>query len=666
MQSELLKAALTHHERGWSVFPVKSGSKQPLIEWKSYQEKPASQEEIKQWWRQYPDANIGLVTGEVSGLIVLDYDDQKGEDYVRDKGIPVTPCVKTKRGKHIYFKHPGFSVQNFAKKEGLDLRGDGGFVLLPPSVHSSGVRYEWLTSPTEELATPPEWLLSLIDKKEDHPPLTQSEISEMLDGVSEGSRHATATKIAGHLIGKNLDPAEVLKLMSDWNSKNKPPLPEKEIERITTDFSQAKLQEEKEQKTKKKKQKKLKEETKTVIPGLIHLVREDGKVKYLVGDVNNLEIKETYFANETIYRPKQDLPIKMPGNDILREETDLDWHELLDEIVLFIETYLELPDKSGYLLLALWVFHTYLVEKFDKTPLLYFYGIKETGKTRAGEVLDELAFRCERLTSPTEATLFRAAHYFKGTLIIDELKLWGKDGNLEVARLIKSRYKRGLMVSRCNMENQGEDQIEYFDVFAPLVICTTESIPDIIESRCLTFLMQKNISPLVEENIDEEKSRELRNKLTIFRATFLHKELPESPPIARRRLNEILTPLYRILLLVDPERKDEFKEIVEEITKAREEEEGMTLEAEIIKEMLNYEEETTSRQFLTVEIVRRLNEDRFEKDKLSNMLVSLRIKRMGFRKIRLRNGKMGFEIDPELLEKLKLSFRITEELGGGT
>ncbi|MBA7491439.1 hypothetical protein ES702_01985 [subsurface metagenome] len=221
------------------------------------------------------------------------------------------------------------------------------------------------------------------------------------------------------------------------------------------------------------------------------------------------------------------------------------------------------------------------------------------------------------------------------------------------------------MVSRCNLENKGEDQIEYFDVFAPLVLCTTESIPDIIESRCITFLMQKNISPLVEEDIDEEKGQKLRNKLTIFRATFLHKELPESEPVARRRLNEILTPLYQILLLVDPERKEEFKKIVKRLTKAREEEEGMTLEAEIIKEILNYEEETTSKQFLTVEIVRRLNEDRFEKDKLSNMLVSLRIKRMGFRKIRLQNGKMGFDIDPELLERLKLSFRITQELGGG-
>ena len=496
-----------------------------------------------------------------------------------------------------------------------------------------------------------------IQEKEYNPFLKGRDVIIIPDNDEEGAKHLA--QIAGSLQGvaKNIRvlrlPGEGIKDVSDWLAQ-KGSTKERFLELIK------KVEEWKEEKSKKKAKKtRVKEETKTLIPGLIHLVREDGKVKYLLGDVNNLKIKETYLTNETIYRPKQNLPIKMPGNDILQEETDIDWQELLDEIILFIYDYLELPDDSGYLLMALWVLHTYLVEKFNKTPLMYFYGVKETGKSRAGEVLEELAFRCERLTSPTEATLFRAADYFKGTLIIDEIKLWGRDGNLEVARLIKSRYKRGLMVSRCNMEQKGEDQIEYFDVFAPLVICTTESIPDIIESRCITFLMQKNIRSNVEKEIDEERSRKLRNKLTIFRATFLDKELPESKPIARRRLNEILFPLYQILLLMDPQQKDKFKKIVEGMMKSKEEEEGMTLEAEIIKEILNYEEETTSREFLTVEIARRLNEERFKKDELSNMLVSLRIKRLGFRKIRLRNGKMGFEINPELLEKLKLQYKIS-------
>ncbi|GAI36027.1 unnamed protein product, partial [marine sediment metagenome] len=260
----------------------------------------------------------------------------------------------------------------------------------------------------------------------------------------------------------------------------------------------------------------------------------------------------------------QDLPICYIKPDILEESRELDYSHLLKDVIRFIKSYLELPEESGYLILALWVFHTYLIEKFNVTPIIYSYGLMETGKTRTCEVMRELAYKCETMTSPTEATLFRSAEYFKNTLVIDEVRLWGKDGNEEVARLIKSRYKRGLKVSRINMgkDKKGEDQVEYFDVFSPLMISTTESIPDIIESRCIRFTMQKNVNPNVERDIDKDLAGDLRNKLTIFRANYMDKELKEVEDISRRRLNEILKPLYQIIMEIDPDRKDDFKLIV--------------------------------------------------------------------------------------------------------
>ena len=412
----------------------------------------------------------------------------------------------------------------------------------------------------------------------------------------------------------------------------------------------------KNEKEKRTPKEKVKEETKTLIPDLIHLVRDNEKVKYLLKNENGLYVQENYTVDDIIYTPKQNLPIKMPTIDILEEPIDIKWNELLEQVVSFIKNYLELPTDTDYLLLALWIFHTYLIEKFNETPILYFYGVKETGKTRAGEVLQELAFRCERLTSPTEATLFRSAHYFKTSLIVDEIKLWGLDGNPEVARLIKSRYKRGLMVSRCNLDNRGEDQIEYFDVFSPLVICTTETIPDTIESRCITFLMQKNARAEVERVIDQDLTRRLRNKLTIFRSNYLEKDLPETDQIARRRLNEIMLPLYQVLMLIDSERKEAFKMIVEGIETAKEEEEGLSLEAEFVKEIIKYQEETRESIFLTTEITERMNKERSGREIISNMLTSSRIKRLGFQKTRLKNGRMGFKINSGLLKKLALQF----------
>ncbi|MEA1965112.1 MAG: hypothetical protein U9O41_08355, partial [Candidatus Aerophobetes bacterium] len=197
-----------------------------------------------------------------------------------------------------------------------------------------------------------------------------------------------------------------------------------------------------------------------------------------------------------------------------------------------------------------------------------------------------------------------------------------------------------------------------FDVFAPLVICTTESIPDAIESRCITFLMQKNARAGVEKLIDESKARKLRNKLTLFRANYLDQNLPEARQIARRRLNEILLPLYQTLMLVGPERKEEFKMIVEEMEKAKEEEEGLSLEAEIVEEIINYWKDTGEKAFLTTEISGRLNREKTDKEKITNRLIGMRAKRLGFEKVRLANGKRGFRINLELLEKLALQFKL--------
>jgi len=409
---------------------------------------------------------------------------------------------------------------------------------------------------------------------------------------------------------------------------------------------------------------KLKDRIKTIIPNLIHLVRDQGRTKYLLCKNNQFVIEDYFIEEDKRYSPKQNLPIKMLNPSILKRSFNLDTAQLVTEIDDFIKSYLEMPLDSDYLVLALWVFHTYLIEKFNTTPILYFYGVKETGKSRAGEVLSELAFRTQRLTSLTEATLFRSVELFKPTLIIDEIRLWGRGGNQGLADLMKTTYKRGLKVSRVNMNKNGEDQIEHFDTFTPLVICTTESIPDIIESRCILFTMQKNRNPQIEKMIDKKWANDLRERLTIFRASYITKELPEAQSIARGRLNEIMFPLYQALLMVEPERKNEFIDIVKRIQKNKENEEGMSLEAEIIKAIDDEYQQNQNKRFLTKSISERLNESRSENEKISDRAVSSRIKRLGFDKIRFKNGRMGFRINEERLESLKTNYKITHDPEG--
>jgi len=396
--------------------------------------------------------------------------------------------------------------------------------------------------------------------------------------------------------------------------------------------------------------------TKTLIPGLVHLVKDGNIVYYLLQMDSQFYIEETHLLGEGITcRPKQDLPICYIGKDILDEPRDIDLRNLLKKIIKFIKDYLELSEEKGYLILALWVLHTYLIEQFNVTPIIYFYGLKETGKTRAGEVLEQLAFRCERLTSPTEATLFRSAEYFKTALIIDEIQLWGKNGNAEVERLIKSRYKRGLKVNRCNLNKAGEDQIEYFDVFAPLIISTTFDIPLIIQDRAIRFLMQKNANPGVEKNIDKELAHKLRNQLTVFRANYLDKKLKEVKPVSRRRLNEIMKPLYQILKIADPDKEKEFKLIVKDLEKDRQSEEGFTSTAQVVDVLVNFYNEEGEEFLSTKELTNKLNEGKSIEEETKLARVGWLLKPLGFQKIK-REGKLGYIIDLKTLNHLTERF----------
>ena len=408
----------------------------------------------------------------------------------------------------------------------------------------------------------------------------------------------------------------------------------------------------------------LKDRTKSIVPDLIHLVGDQGRTKYLFCKNGQWLIEDYFIQDNKRYSPKQNLPIKILKPNIINRSLNLDIARLATEIDTFIKSYLEMPLDSDYLILSMWIFHTYLIENFNTTPILYFYGVKETGKSRAGEVLNELAFRAQRLTSLTEATLFRSVELFKPTLIIDEIKLLGKGGNQGLADLMKTTYKRGLKVSRINLNKYGEDQIEYFDTFSPLVICTTETIPDIIESRCILFIMQKNSNPQIEKMIDKKWANDLRERLTVFRANYINKELPEAQHIARGRLNEIMFPLYQSLLLFGPERKDEFIDTVKRIQKNKENEDGMSLEAEIVKAINDEYQQNHNKQFLTQSISKRLNEIRSENENISDRVVSSRIKRLGFDKIRFKNGRMGFRINEERLGCLKNKYRITHDAEG--
>ena len=144
MENTKLKAALKYRNLGFSVIPV-GKDKTPFFQWAKYQTRKASLDEIKQWWAKWPEANVAIVTGQISGMTVIDADSKKGlealKEYLPDDLI--TPVSKTPKGWHYFFKYTPALSNSVRVIEDCDLRNNGGYVVAPPSINNNG-SYSWI------------------------------------------------------------------------------------------------------------------------------------------------------------------------------------------------------------------------------------------------------------------------------------------------------------------------------------------------------------------------------------------------------------------------------------------------------------------------------------------------------------------------------------------
>jgi len=149
MSKPLLQHALQYLASGKSVFPViitADGKKRPLVKWKRFQTKLPTQDEVKSWWQRWPDACIGLICGFISGVSVIDVDPRNGGS-LEGKSLPAGPCSRTLHsGSHHFFKPPIPLRTRCNILPGVDFKGEGGYVVLPPSPG-----YTWIQEPAGEL-----------------------------------------------------------------------------------------------------------------------------------------------------------------------------------------------------------------------------------------------------------------------------------------------------------------------------------------------------------------------------------------------------------------------------------------------------------------------------------------------------------------------------------
>ena len=253
--SRQAKAAFELAEMGLPVFPCNwrgKTAKAPLTR-AGFRDATTDSERIWRWWSRFPDAAIGLPTGRRSGLWVLDIDVRPGKDgreslrHLKCQ-MPRTATAETPSGGvHYYFKNPGAALRNSAGilGVGIDTRGEGGYVIAPPSEITAG-KYVWCNTLEEfgaSLPLPPQELINKLQASSNGKEAIQKQISAP---ILDGHRNDALTRLAGKLLRENvtLPTALASELLHGVNLRRcVPPLPHQEVDAILNSIARKILRE---------------------------------------------------------------------------------------------------------------------------------------------------------------------------------------------------------------------------------------------------------------------------------------------------------------------------------------------------------------------------------------------------------------------------------------
>jgi len=242
-RNELHEAAADYAQRGWRVLPLhtvidgmcscgttcSSPGKHPRTK-NGVKDATADLGAINKWWSDWPDANVGVATG--NGLAVLDIDPAKGgEDSLRellggDEAWDTSVVATGGGGLHFYFKTDKAIRNRVGVRAGIDVRGQAGYVVAPPSNHASGGTYVW-----QNEAALAEW--PSFDFSHGKP--KAKPVSEK--GIAKGERNAKLASLAGTMRRRGMSEEAIAAALLEENKRCIPPLAEDEVRRIAASIS---------------------------------------------------------------------------------------------------------------------------------------------------------------------------------------------------------------------------------------------------------------------------------------------------------------------------------------------------------------------------------------------------------------------------------------------
>ena len=550
--SRLLEMALAYAEFGWAVLPLhnienehcscgspdcKSPGKHPrtMRGVKDASKNPAV---IRGWWSKWPTANIGIATGQVSGVMVVDIDGENGlgnwNALTAEHGeIPPTLRVNTARGWHSYLSLPSqVAVPNRAS-DGLDIRGDNGYVVAPPSNHASGIIYEWAGG-AKQLAPAPDWLVTYAQSGHGTKTLQTAQhggtIGGRLANVQDASPSWSEAEEARLRSALACIPAyerdtwrdmgaalhwlnwshKGFHIWGEWSCTCPEKYDEADQRKTWESFNRPY------------------NGTRITVATLFHTAqqhgwRDDAKLtaspecpapspgsdEFEIARLAQLpplayerERKEAAkrlgcresFLDKVVVAARGETEDKhRQGQALDLREPDpwpeaVDGHALLSQLSAIFTGYVVMPHAAADAT-ALWVMHAYLIEAADATPRLAIKSPeKRCGKTRLLSIIAHVAPRALATSNISPAAMFRTIQAAKPTLLIDEADTFVTMSE-ELRGVINSGHTR---MTAYVVRTEGEDlQPRRFSTWAPIAFATIGKLPNTVEDRSITIPLRR-------------------------------------------------------------------------------------------------------------------------------------------------------------------------------
>lgn len=397
--------------------------------------------------------------------------------------------------------------------------------------------------------------------------------------------------------------------------------------------------------------------------GLVDLVLSNGMPAFLIKEGDELKITLKHETDDVIYVPpkREKIPWALPDGENILELHKIyrnrPCHELDRE--LYLELYnhhksvSELPDDGLYILITLWDFHTYLIDKFPYSPVFAFCAVAERGKSRTGKGMIFVAYRGIRVESLREAYIIRIAKYFKASIFFDVENIWKKAQQSGSEDILLGRFEQGQVVPRVlHPERAPFNDIDYFNIFGATIVASNEPLSKILETRSIEINTEIS-NKKFENEVIEESLLYLKEKLILFRARHMDDPLPDIEKIATGRIGDLLKPLMQVLEIVCPENKEELNELIDKIIKEKMVERSTTIEAQLLNIVFQHFNAGNNGALDVKVIADNFNKHKEEKFKLTYQRIGRMLSALGFQKGKNSKGSRTIILDENKIIKLK-------------